>query len=269
MPSQFADNIAGIPYSKLLALGKLEQAPDAVVYLSGSLVEGFGNSLSDIDVFIITETVISAEITTIKKDYTINIEFYNGRRVDFELYKPAFIHTLSKKLSEIKIGEEFVAERLSLHEELFIHRLKIGKPLHQQEEFYRYSELFNFQKFQDYLVQQAVHMTDGAIEDITGCVDDNDLNTAMLRCVQLVGLAADIFCYSNGCTNTLPKWRDKKLRLLKDAPQFDHVYDNFWNLSFPVVNRNDDGAKRAYIEECVIFANAVVESAQSTVNNDY
>jgi predicted nucleotidyltransferase len=256
-------DIGGVAVEDLLELGRIHELQQPVVYASGSLVEGFGNSLSDIDIFVISDRVVEGEIVTHKRDFTINIVFYQHRRIDYEFYKPEFPESLAARLHEIRVGEEFVAEKLSAHEELFIHRLKIGVPLLNEPDFLRLRNQFDFELFRRYLVQQSIHMIDGAIEDITGYAEDNDWDSALLRCSNLVGLATDAFCYHNGCTNTLPKWRHKKLKLLKDSKAANYTFEQFWSLSYPSIDLHSTGDKEKHVLACLQFANHVVESIQN------
>ena len=58
--------------------------------------------------------------------------FVNGRRVDYEFWRPAQVRRLAERLSEVQIGigKEIQGTTFLLIEECFIHRLRIGVQLH-------------------------------------------------------------------------------------------------------------------------------------------
>lgn len=250
--------------ASLLQLEDLSPESPAAIYLSGSLVEGFGNQCSDVDIFVVGALKPSGQTVIKKSKFSIAIHFLGKRRVDFEYWPEDVMRELADKLAHIDVRKDFVAEKLDPVEELFIHRLKIGIPLARPERLQELRSHFNFELFTRYLAQQSIHRIDGALEDLYGMIDDLDTDVALMRARDLVGLACDAYCHRLGNTNPLPKWRPKVLAALAGRERVDEVAAMFWRLQFPEGNllRRDMPAARAYLMECISFANQIVDWLQ-------
>lgn len=243
--------------------------PDAAVYLSGSLVEGFGNRGSDIDIFVVGSLTPSSSGMLIHKEhFTISLHYYDQRRVDFEYWPEAPVLSLADRLATMRLGEDFVAEKLASVEELFIHRLHIGLPLRTPERLEELRALFDRRRFCQYLTQQSIHRIDGAVEDIAGMLDDQHYEVAVLRSRDLAALATDAYGHSLGNTNPLPKWRSQVLRVLQrnhpDDLRLSEVKQKFWELQFPSPAKGlliPSSAER-YANDCLEFAERVVQWIQ-------
>lgn len=254
----------GTTRAQILEMESLGAAFAGAVYVSGSLVEGFGNPGSDIDIFVVGDHGSAAELVVHKAHFSIAIHFLGKRRVDFESWGEAFVADLARRLSEVRLGREFVAEKLDLIEELFIHRIRIGLPLTNTERFVALRQRFDFDRFRGYLVQQSIHRIDGALEDLLGMLEADDRDTAILRARDLVSLTCDAFCHHAGNTNPLPKWRLRILRALPPSAEAENVAAAFWELSFPNARalRNDPQLVRAYAQRCMAFSHEVVDRIQ-------
>jgi predicted nucleotidyltransferase len=251
--------LTGTSSRVLLQLERLDPAAGTVVYLSGSLVEGFGNASSDVDVFVVSDRGPAGPLVVRKATCTISIHLLGHRRADFEYWRPSVVDRIRKKLASIEPGEEFVAEKLHLIEELFVHRLLIGKPLATEEAFVELRDSFDAERFRSYLVQQAIHRADGALDDLGGMLEDDDLLTTLLRARDLVSFALDAYAHDRGNTNTLPKWRAKIVAGLPDDERSRAVAHDYRRLQFPTERalRHDPYAVHEYVRECIAFSNRV------------
>jgi hypothetical protein len=248
--------------AELLALEGIDPDGPSVVYLSGSVVEGLANSASDIDLFVVADGAEPRAPAVFRKSrFSVAIHFVGARRIDFEYWPPKEVLAIARRLAAVQPGKEFVAEALDPTDEVFIHRVGIGVPLVNAEGFRKLQAEFDFERFRRYLVQQAVHRLDGALEDLTGMLDDGDLEVALLRARDVVGLAADAFLHDRGFTNTLPKWR---ARLLAAAgAEAAGVRERFWALQFPAGGvLANEGSRRRYVHCCIEFANRVTDDLQ-------
>jgi predicted nucleotidyltransferase len=124
----------GMSAGQLLALEELEET-SSMVYVSGSLVEGLGNPMSDVDVYVLGDATPSGQVVIRKAAFQISVQFAGQRRVDFEYWSIAAVDRIISRLDEISIGSDFVAEKLEPIEELLIHRLLLGVPLNHQGRF--------------------------------------------------------------------------------------------------------------------------------------
>lgn len=251
----------------ILALENLKKDDDNVIYLSGSLVEGLGNSGSDIDIFVVGSANPSGEFIINKRYFSISVHYLGSRRVDFEYWPRSVVKDIAYRLNQIEVGSEFVAEKLSQPEELFIHRLFVGLPLKHPDFHDRLKRQFDLDRFRAYLIQQSIHRIDGALEDLVGMLDDGKLDDGLLRAVDLVGLSLDTLGYSQGNTNTLPKWRGAIAKRLTSPVYGKEVVvlaEQFWQLIFPDSSKHLQTAANAtaYIRSCIDYSERVVACIQ-------
>jgi hypothetical protein len=246
--------------AELLEIGGLRLDGGAVIFRSGSLVEGYGNPRSDVDVYVIGAPAPTGRDVVVKDDHAIDIHFWRGRRIDFEYWDLERVQAIAATLAAVRIGEEFLADRISEVNLLFIHRLKMARPIGSEGELERLRAQFDFRIFVQLLVQQATHRIDGAVEDVLGMWDAGDLTSAVLRARDLCGYAIDISCHHLGCTMTLPKWRWHMLHSVAGNP----FVESLWNLYLPngEALRGDPKKVEVYLEACLGQAEAVVEWVQ-------
>jgi hypothetical protein len=171
---------------------------------------------------------------------------------------------MADTLSKIRLGTDFVADKLDLIDEIFIHRLRIGIPLRNIEGVEFWKSKFDFDFFRAYLTQQAIHRIDGALEDVSGMLEDNDLETGIFRSRELVARVIDAWCHYHGNTNPLPKWRIKILNKMNDTDYSGMILKKFWKLQFPSIVDiyHNQGSARVYIKECIAFADQIVTEIQ-------
>jgi predicted nucleotidyltransferase len=253
---------SGLMVDDLLALEGLPSKGRAV-YVSGSLVEGLGNPGSDLDVYVVGGRVLAPTADVSKKHYSISIHYCADRRIDFEYWAAESVERIAGALSAVKVGEEFVADRLEAIDEVFVHRLLVGCPIGDDSAWEELRALFDADRFRAYLTQQAIHRVDGAIEDISGMVEVEDFASVLLRCRDVVGIATDAYAHSCGSTNPLTKWRARIVANLPQGELASYVRERYATLTFGAFASPDDGdAVRSYIEESVQYAHRVVNWIQ-------
>ena len=251
------EGVTGRSVDCILALEDLGSTEDAV-YWSGSLVEGLGNIGSDVDIYVVGRGVPKAPALMHKKNFSIAIHFVGRRRIDFEYWPWQEALGLAETLDGIAVGQEFVADSLSPVEELFVHRLSIGVPLLSNPAWTELRSRFDFVRFRGYLTQQAIHRIDGAVEDVVGMLDDADLECAVYRARDLVGLAFDAFANHEGVPSLLPKWRPKLVDRLPPSALSSLVGREFRALSLPGPGvAGDRKDTERYVMRCMSLAETV------------
>ena len=263
--AQFERTI-GASVSDLLALDGLQNATDSV-YASGSMVEGFGNKHSDIDIFVVGNSKPRSDGVVIEKEqFAISIHFLGERRIDFEYWPVEHVHTIAAQLDGIHVGEDFVADKLAPVEKLFIHRLKVALPLVNPARLADLRSLFDWRRFDGYLVQEATHRIDGAIEDVWGLMETGRLLDAALRAWDIAGFAADVGRFAKGETNPLEKWRAASLARLqtRGAAGAAELLNEFTSLQFPNPPplMSADAEVESYVRRCIAFADKAVRDVQ-------
>lgn len=116
--------------NKLLDIMQLD--PRDVVYVSGSMVEGFGNPYSDLDLFVIKKKIDSVEAQFQYEDFRIQIVTLGNNRFDVE-YHP--YHKVEEKIRMAKTFDPAdlnSLERLTVKRIDFLHRLRVSHPLYNE-----------------------------------------------------------------------------------------------------------------------------------------
>jgi len=151
---QFLDRV-GCEASRLLALEKLaEDAEDLCVFVSGSLVEGLGNSTSDIDLYVIGDRrPVGPAVIQKKNTFCISKHEYGERRVDVEFWSRTGASELASKLARIDVERDLDAFECEAVD--FIHRLKVGLPLGNEAPLEAWRARFDFSRLVQYQKYRA------------------------------------------------------------------------------------------------------------------
>jgi hypothetical protein len=260
--------VAGAGRDEVLAQEGFADGDDAVVYVSGSLFEGYGNPWSDVDVFAITDRPPSSPYAKRASTNRTAQHLVGGRRFDWEFWGPDDVRALAARASALRAtAREDILGTAFLHiEKCFIHRLRIGAPLLRRDEFERLRSLFDFDLFAGFQADEAIRWLDSLMEDLCGMLAIEDADVALFTARELVGTAVDAYCHSKGSTDPVRKWRVKQLARVADGSERHAVVaEGFWRLQFPdpVALRSDWERCRSYLEECLRFAERVAAWVQA------
>lgn len=206
---------------QLEAVGRKAAAryPEAVTaYVAGSLVEGYGNTQSDLDLFVLFAGAPPAAAGGVAAAFDgagifrVDLDYTDGVRVDTECWPLPTVLEVAQRLNESP-ADDWTAP-VSLPEELFqlVHGIRIGLPVAAPEEFARLQGAFDWEHV--CLLRYLRHMSvyTGTSEDAVGAVRAGDHGTALLTSREALGAATDALLAAAGSTNTKPKWRFTKLR---------------------------------------------------------
>ena len=262
------ERIADLPFARILSLEGYPDGSDTAVYLSGSLVTPFANPWSDVDVYAISDRGPRGATLIDETTNLVAQHFVDDRRVDYEFWRPADVARLAVRLEDMSLGvATFPPHGLfSYNEECFIHRLRVGVPMLNEDRFEHFRGLFDFEKLGRYQAQESIRESDGFYEDVCGMLEADDLDSAVLNSRRLVELAADAYLHQGGSTDPNVKWRARHLQELDDGSGFhDEVRDAYWRLEFPpdVWPDADPECRRSYVDACIAFSRRVMSSIQS------
>jgi hypothetical protein len=189
-------------------LGRGEQD---ILFVSGSLVEGFGNASSDIDLYLVTgrrdvaPTLLNTHVIligTIAVDVTIcGREALEALLSRFELY--------SSKLRDPK--EAFAFSR---SDRQMLHRLLVGQPLWNGDAFQMLAVRINRLALSRHKLNCALHSAKCLQLDLSGCRAAGDWCTMLLAGQQLLDHTIDGLLAGYLETNNVEKWRTRILQRL-------------------------------------------------------
>ena len=191
----------------------------SLVYLAGSIVEGFGNRTSDIDVYVICddykETLkngFDREFCIEREDFLIRNVIEDGTRYDFEYYTWDKFESIIDKINNLNFRTDKHLAKLSDNDIDFLHRLKHGKAIVNIERFNGIKENINFHNLSKYLVFVYVEKYDGFLEDLEGALASKDYGTSYILTRLLIEHSILAYLAAYGETNPSRKWLYRKLK---------------------------------------------------------
>jgi predicted nucleotidyltransferase len=236
------------------------------LYLSGSVIEGYGNADSDLDVFVI----YPEELPAIRTDYAIeaksvSLEYTENWRLDIEAWTKEQVLDVAQRIQKCQL--ENIQEIITFSDVVafsdndieLAHRLRIGIPLLHEEHFQQLRQAFDFKKLARIIMQRRLTTYAGAQEDAAGAITSKQYGTALLTARASVQLAVDILLAAHGETNISNKWRFFKLEKLEDAD----LLQRYWELETPSLPRQEDVLD--YARRCLNFSSQLVLQAQRLV----
>lgn len=231
---------------------------DSCVFVSGSLVEGYGNQGSDIDVFVVGERPGKTVIASLP-ECDVDVMEIGGVRYDVEYWSPDAVDKLLERLEALEFDGECYPVHLSPDELQFCHRLRIGIPIAGQERFDQLIATLATERLLGYIVFFAHADYDDAVDDALSALDAGDLRTS-ITCSRIALEAAIDCCLAlRGDTSTKGKWRWRRLSRLEVEPS---IIERFWSLwvAAPASEAEQQGG---YVEECVSFCSDLLLSEEA------
>jgi hypothetical protein len=196
---------------------------DDVVYISGSLIEGFGNAASDVDVFLITPR---------PRDYrgpfgTVLGDYY----VDLEIYTAEQMHDLSARVGAVDPADFAGVWKLRQPDLDLYYRTLIGEACHNDGGFETLRGRFDRDTIARLIavwcgLRYAASMQHAEEELAAG-----RLVNAVVACEAAAASALDSYLARNGEAFSSLKWRFQKLARLHAAPS--GLYERAWELKAP------------------------------------
>lgn len=191
---------------------------DEALFWSGSWIDGFANSKSDIDLYLVaphprTEDAASVADVTGPGMPPMRMMVVPGpTRLDLTVVPLELIHTVGAFLGDFDGDNGYpVAWSDNLRE--FVHRLTIGVSLLPASPFEEYRALVDPEKFRTYLKRFYQNRADSLFEDVQGLLDEGDEVSAALVARDRMEAAFDMYLATIGETNTrVDKWRWKKIQ---------------------------------------------------------
>lgn len=213
--SERLDTLAGLGQERVL-----EYYPHCTfAYMSGSVIEGFGNASSDVDVYVIDDTDPDERAGDDQRstheieldESSVTIEFTEQGVLDFELWRPSTVERLVQSISKVDEADRYTIWDLSDSELTFLHRLRIGRPVSGEDAFTRLQQSVNWQQLCVALYVRSTYGYNSFSEDAVGAIQDGDATTAMLASRLTLEAAVDQLSASFGSSNNKPKWRGRRL----------------------------------------------------------
>ncbi|MBN3554059.1 nucleotidyltransferase domain-containing protein [Fictibacillus nanhaiensis] len=235
---------------------------NSMIYIGGSVMEGFGNATSDIDVFVISSDDPTSEDINLSNEeqrffegmYSLvhNI-IHEGIRYDFTYWNSDKVNHIKNSINNIDLNTDFQMV-LNKGEIDFLHRLKYAKSIINHAEFSEFLKTINFDNLRYYIAVTESQAFAGTLEDLQGAFISKDYGTAFFRAKRLVEITFTALLALHGETNPNVKWLYRKLQRLSETTGDFNYFSKFMELQ----NSNFDPATvKIYIRECVKYCQEI------------
>ncbi len=224
--------------------------PDALcVYVSGSIVAGWGHANSDVDLYVVTrepaEVAATARLELPLLGTTLPVAVARTDRVwDAEYWTEAQVNTL---IDAVSTGDETsyqAGARLGYAEVDCFYRLSIGVPLVGKEWLADVQHRIATSALGRVLASREFAEVDGLVDDALGMLETGDRHSAVLAAGMALGHAVDGYLFARGSLAPNRKWRYRKLAALPDSRL---SADEFWRLVS--MRELDDENPRPWVEQ--------------------
>lgn len=227
------------------------------VFLSGSVIEGYGNAESDLDIYVVYPQALPTMRADIERGTNnVTIEYTDEWKLDVESWIQEEIFSLTQRVQNASDDDPYAYTNLRLIELDLAHRIRIGLPLYQEAHFFQMQQAFNYQRLSHLIAMRNVIAYTGSAKDAAGAIASQQCGTALLTARQTVAYAMDALVAASGETNIKEKWRFQKVRRLQDAT----IYQRYWELETAGIASEPDALE--YAKRCLRFAQHVVVKAQ-------
>lgn len=216
---------------ELRARGMLPASYQAV-YVAGSLVRGWGNALSDLDVYVVTDTVWdrpvveSASVPLDPPTLPIDVIRVDGVRWDVEYWSDRQVDQMLAKLGKDNVDAGGAGpNELSRYEMDFLERLGHARAVEGEGWLDARRAQLADSAFRQVMVSGALHYCDIYAEDAIGQLEAGDLDSAVLSARLAFGCAVDALLAGHGELGQSPKWRARRFRAADPA---ELSFEEYW-----------------------------------------
>ncbi|MFF5970036.1 hypothetical protein ACFY7C_00770 [Streptomyces sp. NPDC012769] len=244
--------IHGVSLAALRDQGALPSSHHCV-YLSGSLVRGWGNALSDVDVYVITDedwsspTAELGHVALEPDTLPVEIRYVDGRRWDIEYWRETQIDQVLAKVDwSVLDGSKAAGNRLSSDELYFLERLSYAAAVSGDDWLRERKEQLDKSAMRSVLVARSLNNADTYTQDVIGQLEAGDVESAVLSTKIAFGHAVDALVAAAGEYGLNPKWRARRFRAA--APGL-LTFEEYWSVEN--MHRYDPSDPRAWVEEAL------------------
>ncbi|HFJ9434346.1 nucleotidyltransferase domain-containing protein [Bacillus thuringiensis] len=233
---------------------------DYTVYVCGSILEGFGNEKSDVDVYVLLDELPSelGEEGRIRKnkDNVIHNILFDNYRLDIEYWTIEKLSKLQNVINQFELDGDTI--KLSEDEIDFIHRIKYAIPVINKDLFKLLEQKIDFDKFDKALLVKQINLYQSSVEDVEGCLESEDLYTAIMTSRLALDRSIDSLLCSKGETNPRVKWRLRKL--MRAFGENSNIFKEYLSLQeIPEIHKT---AVEEYVDRVLTLCSELIITAQ-------
>lgn len=213
---------------------KVIPAEPACVFLAGSLVRGWGNATSDLDIYVISDEAWTGEYVEVSSVSLVigtvpaNSFYVGDRRWDLEYWHTAQIEQLLDEVSWAHHDSGALRDRsFNGYEVNVIERIAYGLPVAGAEWLAACQQRLKESALPTHLVTQRLHLTDTFVEDAVGQLQAQDYQSAVLSARRAFGCAVDALMASCGEFGAKMEWRARRFKTVR---QDVLSFEDYWRI---------------------------------------
>jgi Coenzyme PQQ synthesis protein D (PqqD) len=217
-------------------------APEDVVFVSGSLVEGFGNENSDLDLFLVR---YEGEATPDPRLVlaTVGVE---GAYVDYEVYNQANMAAISGAINATDVGDFRAVWRTSLDRIDLYYRTAVANPVYNADGLKLLQRSFEREVSARLLQTWTGLRSVMRLQEARESLDAGFAPQALVSAQAAAVYAADSYLASEGEAYPNLKWRFEKIER-RFGPDSE-LFRRLWSLKSPGTR-----GVPAYLDEVAAF----------------
>lgn len=206
------------------------------VMVTGSIIEGIGNSNSDFDIFVIAELDNSRKIEIIRD---INFEMMT---LDFVIYDRLFLRDMFRRLKE-KPSE------LEKYDYDFLHRLKYAVEIYSPLINIDYHQSVSFSRFDYSLALRYSTSGTKQLKNANASLTEEDYGSAFFILRDVLQNLMLAYMSIHGETNPNKKWFYKKLEKVRKKTKDHTLIDEF----IRIISMPFEGKESSFTDEAQEF----------------
>jgi hypothetical protein len=188
------------------------------VYVTGSIVLGWGHANSDLDLYVVTEEQITPDaglesfvrhVSTADPVIRIVLGEFGAYRADIEVWRAVQIDEVIGRFSGSTPSQE--RPELDRTEQDLLYRLVSGRPLHGDQWWRQRRDAINESGYGLWLAENRKLTAETYLEDVGGLLVSNDLETAVLAAHEAFCGALEALLAVHGDYSINRKWLYRRL----------------------------------------------------------
>lgn len=203
--------------------GLLPQTYDCV-YVTGSIIRGWGNAGSDYDLYVISDrpwqsdTADYVKGTNGRHPLALESTRVAERSWDLEYWMSQQVEALLARVSRDEYRQHGAsAGPVTVAERDFLERVLYAVPIHGADWLQRHRERVEQSAFQAIMVGRAVRLAGESVEDAEGMLRTGDHRSAVLAARIAFTYVVDALLTVEGQFSRNPKWHARRLEEAKPA----------------------------------------------------
>ncbi|MBG9792694.1 hypothetical protein ABD76_09390 [Paenibacillus dendritiformis] len=270
-----------IPMSKSLPkdeiLKNIKYTNNDFVFASGSLIQGIGNNKSDLDLFVVTESIDSLKgEQSIEYDnnyFMISFARIDGIDCDIEYWSLYVVEELLDQLESIDFND---TNKRSLHQlnvrggdfnsiTSFLHRFITSTAIYNHDLYNSYKNKVNLKNYYRLMTRWYVNLVDNAYDDIIGNFEKGEYAASLIIAKNTLIKALCAYVFSHNHSLDREKWAYINLKFIAEKNREAADIINKFNKIYFFCNARNENELNNLVEDYIFFINRIIRLAGNNI----